>query len=109
MKKDNLQKEWNDIKMTIHSSLTLYLIIINVITFVIFGVDKYKAIRQEWRIRESTLLGLALIGGSIGGWLAMYIFHHKTKKVKFFMGIPVILAIQIVVFSYLLGGEYIWR
>lgn len=101
MKKDNLQKEWNDIKMTIHSSLILYLVIINVITFVIFGVDKYKAIRQEWRIRESTLLGLALIGGSIGGWLAMYIFHHKTKKVKFFMGIPVILVIQTVVFSRL--------
>lgn len=109
MKKDNLQKEWNDIKMTIHSSLILYLVIINVITFVIFGVDKYKAIRQEWRIRESTLLGLALIGGSIGGWLAMYIFHHKTKKVKFFMGIPVILAIQIVVFSYLFCGGDIWR
>ncbi len=71
------------------------------ITFVIFGVDKYKAIRQEWRIRESTLLGLALIGDSIGGWLAMYIFHHKTKKVKFFMGIPVILVIQTVVFSRL--------
>lgn len=87
--------------MTIHSSLILYLIIINVITFVIFGVDKYKAIRQEWRIRESTLLGLALIGGSIGGWLAMYIFHHKIKKVKFFVGIPVILVIQIVVFSRL--------
>lgn len=79
------------------------------ITFVIFGVDKYKAIRQEWRIRESTLLGLALIGGSIGGWLAMYIFHHKTKKVKFFVGIPVILAIQIVVFSYLFCGGDIWR
>ena len=93
--------------MTIHSSLILYLVIINVITFVLFGVDKYKAIRQEWRIRESTLLGLALIGGSIGGWLAMYIFHHKTKKVKFFVGIPVILAIQIVVFSYLFCGGYI--
>ena len=93
--------------MTIHSSLILYLVIINVITFVIYGVDKYKAIRQEWRIRESTLLGLALIGGSIGGWLAMYIFHHKTKKVKFFVGIPVILAIQIVVFSYLFCGGYI--
>ena len=93
--------------MMIHSSLILYLVIINVITFVIFGVDKYKAIRQEWRIRESTLLGLALIGGSIGGWLAMYIFHHKTKKVKFFVGIPVILVIQIVVFSYLFCGGYI--
>lgn len=93
--------------MRIHISLILYLVIINVITFVIFGVDKYKAIRQEWRIRESTLLGLALIGGSIGGWLAMYIFHHKTKKVKFFVGIPVILAIQIVVFSYLFCGGYI--
>lgn len=89
--------------------MILYLVIINVITFVIFGVDKYKAIRQEWRIRESTLLGLALIGGSIGGWLAMYIFHHKTKKVKFFVGIPVILVIQIVVFGYLFCGGDIWR
>ena len=87
--------------MRIHISLILYLVIINVITFGMFGVDKYKAIRQEWRIRESTLLGLALIGGSIGGWLAMYIFHHKTKKAKFFVGIPVILVIQIVVFSRL--------
>ena len=93
--------------MRIHISLILYLVIINVITFVIFGVDKYKAIRQEWRIRESTLLGLALIGGSIGGWLAMYIFHHKTKKVKFFVGIPVILVIQIAVFGYLFCGGYI--
>ena len=87
--------------MTIHSGLILYVIIINVITFATFGVDKYKAIRQEWRIRESTLLGLSLIGGSIGGWIAMYTFHHKTKKEQFFVGVPVILAIQIFVFGYL--------
>ncbi len=90
--------------MTIHSGLILYVIIINVITFATFGVDKYKAIRQEWRIRESTLLGLSLIGGSIGGWIAMYTFHHKTKKVHFFVGVPVILAIQIFVFGYLFWG-----
>ncbi len=90
--------------MTIHSGLILYLIIINAITFATFGLDKYKAIRQEWRIRESTLLGLSLIGGSIGGWIAMYTFHHKTKKVQFFVGVPVILAIQVIGFGYLFFG-----
>lgn len=94
----------NDIKMTIYSGLILYLIVINVVTFAVFGFDKYKAIRQEWRIRESTLLGLSLIGGSIGGWIAMYAFHHKTKKVQFFVGVPVILLLQIVVFGYLIFG-----
>ena len=88
----------------IHSGLIIYIIVINVITFATFGVDKYKAIRQEWRIRESTLLGLSLIGGSIGGWIAMYTFHQKTKKVQFFVGVPVILVIQIFVFGYLFWG-----
>ena len=88
--------------MTGNKGYVLYLIAINIITFVIFGWDKYKAIRQEWRIRESTLLGLSLIGGSIGGWIAMYTFHHKTKKAKFYIGVPAILVIQIFAIGYLI-------
>lgn len=90
--------------MGLKSGLFIYLIGINIITFAVFGLDKYKATRKEWRIRESTLLGLALIGGTIGGWLAMYIFHHKTKKAKFFAGVPMILLIQLVIAGYLIFG-----
>ncbi len=74
-----------------------YLLIINMITFIAYGVDKYKAGHEKWRIPEATLIGLAIIGGSIGALLGMRVFHHKTRKPKFFVGVPVILALQIVV------------
>ena len=72
-----------------------YLIIINVIAFLAYGIDKYKAKREQWRIPEATLIGLAVIGGSVGALLGMRVFHHKTKKPKFFIGVPVILVVQI--------------
>lgn len=59
--------------------IVIYLAIINVITFVVYGLDKWNAKQSKWRIRESTLLGLAAIGGSIGALLAMKILRHKTK------------------------------
>ncbi len=59
-----------------------YLIIINIINFIMFGIDKAKAKKNKWRIPESTLLGLSLIGGSLGGIMAMTSFRHKTKKRK---------------------------
>lgn len=65
--------------------LVLYLAIINTITFILFGLDKYKAKKGYYRIPELYLLTLSLIGGSLGACLAMHIFHHKTKKVKFFL------------------------
>lgn len=73
----------------------IYLIAINVITMIMFGIDKRKAIKNEWRIPERTLFILAIIGGSIGGILGMHMFHHKTKKWYFAYGIPLILIIQI--------------
>ena len=75
--------------------LSLYIIVISFITFIIFGVDKKRARRHEWRISEKVLFALAIIGGSIGAIIGMIAFHHKTKKWYFRIGMPVILAVQI--------------
>ena len=71
--------------------------IIKIITYIIYAIDKYKSMHHKWRIRESTLILLAVIGGSVGALLAMYTVRHKTKHNKFRIGVPVILAVQIIV------------
>lgn len=80
-----------------------YLAIVNVVTFVVYGVDKWKARRSKWRIPEATLLGLAAIGGSIGAWMGMWAWHHKTMHLKFKYGVPLILAVQIALVLFSLG------
>ena len=72
-----------------------YFIAINLVGFIAMAVDKSKAKRRARRISEKTLLTLALIGASPGVWIAMYVFHHKTKKRKFSIGLPGILIMQI--------------
>ena len=85
--------------------MTIYivgsLIIINLITFLLYGIDKLKAKKGKWRISEATLLLLAIIGGSIGAWLGIKIWHHKTLHKKFIYGIPLIIIAQIVVAIYM--------
>lgn len=76
----------------------VYLLIINLIGFVIFYVDKRKAIKHKRRVRERTLFIIAIIGGSLGTYFGMYNFRHKTKKLKFVVGIPLIIGIQILLF-----------
>ena len=76
----------------------IYLILINLLTFVVYGLDKYKAKKQLWRIPETQLLLLAIIGGSVGAFLGMYIWHHKTKHLKFKLGVPVIFLLQLLLF-----------
>ena len=76
-------------------TILLYLIAINVVTFLVYGLDKWKAKRDAWRISETTLLLLAAAGGSVGALLGMQIFRHKTKHVKFTVGVPVILLVQV--------------
>lgn len=71
-----------------------YLILVNIIAFAAFGIDKRKAVKHKYRISEATLLGLALIGGSAGALAGMYLFHHKTKKLLF-RAVPMLLAVQI--------------
>ena len=82
--------------------LILWLILINLVLFIMMGVDKWKARRHRWRIPEKVLLGTAIIGGSAGGILGMLIFHHKTKHPKFYIGYPVILVVQLLLAWFLI-------
>ena len=70
-----------------------YLLAVNIATFFLYGIDKYKARKGQWRISEATLLLMAVIGGSIGAWAGMRLWHHKTKHKKFKYGIPVIIIL----------------
>ena len=86
---------------TLHSCLAYYLLGINAVTFIVYGIDKYKAKKAKWRIPEATLLLLAVLGGSVGAWMGMKVWHHKTMHKKFKYGIPAILLIQIALMAYL--------
>ena len=81
--------------------LLYYLIVINIVTFLVYGIDKWKAKQGSWRISEATLLILAVIGGSIGALLGMKVWRHKKMHKKFKYGLPLILIIQIILIGYL--------
>ena len=81
---------------------TYYVLILNFVTMLVYGIDKFKAKKGKWRIPESTLLLLAVLGGSIGAWLGMRVWRHKTQHKKFKYGIPVILILQVALCFYLL-------
>lgn len=76
--------------------LISYIIIINLMMILLYGIDKYKAIHHHWRVSEKILLIGALFGGSLGAILAMYGFNHKTRKNIFKYGIPLLLGLQII-------------
>ncbi|CUN56137.1 phosphoesterase [Clostridium disporicum] len=78
---------------------TIYFIIINFVSFILMYIDKRRAIKKEWRISEHTLILISLLGGSIGSLIGMYTFRHKTKHLKFKVGIPIILVIQLLVIA----------
>ena len=82
----------------------LYLLLINAVGFALMLIDKWKAKHNRWRIKEATLMTVAALGGSIGSLLGMYTVRHKTKHLKFTVGIPLILVAQIFAAIYL-----IWR
>ena len=82
-------------------TIIIYLCVINVVTFFVYGIDKWKAKRSKWRISEATLLGLAVLGGSVGAFLGMKVWHHKTMHKKFKYGIPAILIIQIAILLWI--------
>ena len=78
-----------------------YLLAVNIATFFLYGIDKYKARKGRWRISEATLLMMAVIGGSIGAWSGMRLWHHKTMHKKFKYGIPIIIILQVAIAVYL--------
>ena len=83
-------------------NVTVYLLIINLIGLLIMYFDKKKAKYGRWRIPEKTLLIIALVGGSIGAISGMYLFRHKTQKLKFTLGLPTILISEIIIITYIL-------
>ena len=85
----------------------IYLAVINVVTFFMYGIDKWKAKKSKWRIRETALLGLAVLGGSVGAWLGMKIWHHKTQHKKFKYGVPAIIIIQLALIVYFIISKTI--
>ena len=85
----------------------VYLVIINVVTFFMYGIDKWKAKKSKMRIRETALLGLAVLGGSIGAWLGMKVWHHKTLHKKFRYGVPAIIIIQLALIVYFIISKTI--
>lgn len=84
--------------MTTTMWILSYLLLINLVGFFAMGIDKKKAIKRAWRIPESTLFLIAIVGGSIGSIIGMHVFHHKTKHWYFLWGMPIILILQVVAF-----------
>ena len=84
-----------------HQYSMYYLFAINIVSCFLYGIDKYKAKKGQWRISEATLLTMAAIGGSIGAWAGMRLWHHKTMHKKFKYGIPLIIIMQIALVAYL--------
>ena len=78
----------------------IYLITINIISFILYGLDKYKAIHNKWRIPEMVLISISFLGGGVGSILGIIIFRHKTKKLKFSVGLPTILISEVALVVY---------
>ena len=82
--------------------LLVYLLVMNLVGLLVMAVDKHKAKKEAWRIPERRLFLVSLLGGSIGTWAGMYLFHHKTKHWYFVIGMPLILFLQLALAAYLL-------
>ena len=87
--------------MTAYTIILIYLELVNLAAFALYGIDKRRAKRGKWRVPEATLLLIAVIGGSVGALAGMYLFRHKTRKPKFSVGVPVILGMQVLFFLLL--------
>lgn len=87
-------------KIDILTYIAIYLLVLNVIGFLIMGIDKHKARKKKWRISEKTFFIVSLFGGSVGTWAGMYVFRHKTRHWYFVIGMPLILALQIAGVGY---------
>ena len=84
----------------------VYLAVITVVTFLVYGIDKWKAQHKRWRIPENVLLGLAAIGGSVGAWLGMQVWRHKTQHKKFKYGVPAIFVVQVALVVWWLSANW---
>ena len=79
-----------------------WVVFCSILVFILYGLDKHKARRNQWRIPEKVLLGIAFVGGAFGALAGMRVFHHKTKHVQFVIGVPVACVLWVVILSYVL-------
>lgn len=86
--------------MSIWHGVGLYLAAVNTAAFLLMGIDKYKAVKHRWRISEKELFLFSLIGGSLGGFLGMIVFRHKTRHWYFRFGLPMLLIVQSIVLAF---------
>lgn len=82
--------------------LPIYLLLVNGLSFLIMGIDKRRAAKRKWRISENFLFGIALLGGAVGTYISMKVFHHKTKHASFRFGIPVLIVLQLILIVWIL-------
>lgn len=80
--------------VSLETGIVCYVSLVNIAGFFLMGLDKWKAKNRQWRVSERTLFGIAIVGGSLGCWLGMYTFHHKTKHWYFVVGMPLIFVVQ---------------
>ena len=78
--------------------MAYYVVLINLLAIFLMGLDKYKAIHQKWRISEKLLFTIAMLGGAIGMYFAMYFFHHKTLHLSFKIGIPLLIGLNLIIY-----------
>ena len=90
-------------------ALLLYLAAINIFAFFLYGIDKWKARHDKWRVTEARLLSVALLGGSVGAFLGMKIWHHKTQHAKFKYGLPLILCLHLAIAIVAVYYFYFYR
>ena len=86
--------------VTLLKLLLMYLVLINLVTFILFAVDKRRAFQKKYRVRERTLLLCAVFGGALGGLVVMLAFQHKTRKKRFALGLPFLLIVQALLIVY---------
>lgn len=89
-------------KHSVIGILLIIILLINIVAFIMYGIDKQRAIRNKWRIKEATLIGMAFCFGGAGAFLGMQIFRHKTKHIKFVILVPVALFLEIIILAMLL-------
>lgn len=79
--------------LTAATLISYYLVAVNIIAFILYGTDKAKAMHHQWRIKEAVLIGIAFVGGAFGAFAGMIVFHHKTRKMKFRILVPIAIII----------------
>ena len=89
--------------MMLDKIMMVYGLVINLVGFVVMGMDKARARRRAWRMPERILFFVAAVGGAAGAWLGMYVFHHKTKHWYFVIGMPLLLLIQVIIVLVIAG------